>query len=154
MKMKYIALSGLSLIVLGACGPSESTDEKTLVVDNVSASVEQIADARLAAVMVYADWCGSCKVLDPRINAIRENNQFDQTAFITLDYTSKNKEAFYAAAQAYGVDNAVKDYLGQKVKTGQLLLVDLDDKRVVSVIKKDMDDQDIIFMIKDEAEKA
>jgi len=55
---------------------------------------------------------------------------------VVLDYTDKDEANFYAQAEAAGVDKAVRAYLGGTVKTGQLLLVDLDDEKVIKKITK------------------
>ncbi|MEM8937221.1 MAG: thioredoxin family protein, partial [Pseudomonadota bacterium] len=48
-----------------------------------------IENARVLAVLSYADWCGNCKVLDPKIKAAQAANAFDGVEFVTLDYTAR-----------------------------------------------------------------
>lgn len=49
---------------------------------------------------------------------------------------------------------ALRDELQGEVKTGQLFLVDLDDQKVVGVIKKDMSEADMITTIQEAAAGA
>lgn len=139
MKKILLTLSIAALTITGAC---QKSVQETQVVETMPAAV-QMADAKLGAVLVYADWCGSCKILDPVIKDVRANNSFESTNFIVLDYTKKDKDAFYAAAEAAGVADAVKQHLDGKIKTGLLLLVDMDDQKVVKVVRKDMNAADI-----------
>ena len=42
-------------------------------------------------VLMYADWCGSCKALDPKIRQAREEAKLDiqDVLFVTLDLTDE-----------------------------------------------------------------
>ena len=144
MKKILLTLSIAALTITGAC--QKSTLENKVA--EAMPSAVQIADAKLGAVLIYADWCGSCKVLDPKVNAVKTGQNFENTFFLTLDYTDKNIEDFYAAAKAAGVSDPVRTFLAGKVKTGQLLLIDMDDQKVVEVVKKDMSEADIIKTIR------
>jgi len=152
MRKFALALAALSILSVAACkGKTESAAEP---VASAPAASQIATDTRLGAVLIYADWCGSCKVLDPKINTVKANNSFANTAFVTLDYTDKDDKKFYAAARKAKVAKAVRAQLGKKVKTGQLLLIDMDDKKVVGVIKKDMSEADIAKTIKAAASAA
>jgi len=145
---KFVTLLAVSALTLGAC----SGETKTA--DNNTSATAPAKDARLAAVLIYADWCGSCKVLDPKVKSIKAGNNFKMTKFVTLDYTDKNADNFYASADAIGVSQAVKAHLAGTIKTGQMLLIDLDDKTVVGVIKKDMSESDMVKTIRSAASNA
>ena len=111
------------------------------------------SDVRTKAVLVYADWCGSCKILEPKLKMVRtalgEHNKMPGLEFVTIDYTDKNKEDLFAQADAVGVGKAVRNYLGGTVSTGVLLLVDLDDERVVGTVTKDFGNLEIKSALKD-----
>ncbi|MEM6627818.1 MAG: thioredoxin domain-containing protein [Pseudomonadota bacterium] len=125
-----------------------------VVIAPFAATAQAVAeDASLAAVLVYADWCGSCQTLDPKVNAVKDAG-VDGVEFVTLDYTAKDAEAFYAAADEAGVDGAVRAWLGETVKTGQLLLVDLDDARVIGKVDKTMSEAEIAGALKAAAAAA
>ncbi len=143
MKKILLTLSIAALTIAGGC--QKSAQETTEV--RAIPTAEQMANAKLGAVLIYADWCGSCKVLDPKVEAVKTGQNFDDTFFLTLDYTDKNIEDFYEAAKAAGVSDPVRTFLDGKVKTGQLLLIDMDDQKVVEVVKKDMSEADIIKTI-------
>ena len=144
MKKILLTLSAATLAFAGAC---QKASQETASSEPVFKDVE-MSDAKLGAVLIYADWCGSCKVLDPKVEEVKGDTSFDNTFFLTLDYTDKNIEAFYETAKAAGVDDPVRTFLNGSVKTGQLLLIDMDDQSVVDVVKKDMSAADIAAAIR------
>lgn len=150
MKKFIIALAASAALVGAACSSETATTEK-------SSSVEQVVpakDAKLAAVLIYADWCGSCKVLDPKIKTVKSTHSFADTAFVTLDFTAKDKGAFMTDAKSARVAMAVKNHFNGKIKTGQMLLIDLDDKKVIGVIDKSMNESAIAAAIEKAASEA
>ena len=68
---------------------------------------------------------------------------------MTLDYTAKDANAFYVQAEAAGVGEAVKTYLDGTIKTGQLLLIDVDDKKVLRKVTKTLEPAEILTAIKE-----
>lgn len=112
------------------------------------ASDTMAMEAKTKAVLVYADWCGSCKILDPKIKAVQAMGPMPGVEFVTLDYTDKNADNFYAQAAAAGVEDAVRTELDGTIKTGWLLLVDVDDARVLSKVTKADDAAQITAKIK------
>ncbi|WP_371396631.1 TlpA family protein disulfide reductase [Fretibacter rubidus] len=158
MSYKSIAAT-LFTIALGAsltaCSGADKPN-KTTASDTTQSA--QSTDIKAKAVLIYADWCGSCKVLDPKIKAARDmaRDMGDVPAldFVTLDYTDKDVDAFYAQAKAAGVEDAVRAHLDGTIKTGLLLMVDLDDQAVLDVITKAQDAQQILFAMKDAAARS
>lgn len=108
-------------------------------------------DTRVLAVLSYADWCGSCKVLDPKVKAVQAANTFDGVEFATIDFTSKNAEAFFADAETLGIGETMRSTFGDKIKTGKLYLVDLDTGDVISTVDRSMDEAAIASAITDAA---
>lgn len=77
----------------------------------------------LAVVSFYADWCGTCKVLDSKVDEVRERMQEDEqpVLFLTLDLTDeKTRQQAELLASLVGMDDAW-DELHQR--TGFALLV-------------------------------
>mgnify|MGYP001804831829 CR=1 FL=1 len=69
----FLAASAAALIA--ACGQAAVPASERAA---VTAPAE---DTKLLAVMSYADWCGSCKALDPKVKAVQASNTFDGVAF-------------------------------------------------------------------------
>jgi thiol-disulfide isomerase/thioredoxin len=85
-----------------------------------------IAKPAVYGVLLYADWCGSCKALDPKITQAREEAKLDtkDVLFVTLDLTdeiTKHQAAMMAAT--LGITDIYEANAG---KTGFMLLLDAD----------------------------
>lgn len=66
---------------------------------------------------------------------MQQTDAWDGVTFVRIDFTQKDKAAVFAEADALGIGPAVRDYFSSGIKTGLLLLIDIDDQKVVSVIK-------------------
>lgn len=135
--------SALALAVtVGACSgqPADTASKDS----PASFTNEAIAsDTRLAAVLVYADWCGSCKVLDPKLTQAKAEGPIDGLQYFVLNYTDRDDEAFFASADALGFGAPIRTKLAEGVKTGILLLVDLDDGTIVGDLRKELSAEEI-----------
>lgn len=94
----------------------------------------QQAPERIAA-LFYADWCGSCEVLDPKIEEARAGLDEDaKTLFVTFDMTDESSKAQSAMlAKALGL-GAV--YEAHAPTTGYLLVLDAADKSILHRLTK------------------
>jgi len=138
MRMIFAATAAA---LLAACGQATVPASERAVVSAPS------TDTRVLAVLSYADWCGSCKALDPKVKAVQAANTFDGVEFATIDFTSKDTDAFFADAETLGVGDTMRATFGDKVKTGRLYLVDLDTGDVISTVDKSMTEADIASAI-------
>ncbi|MEL7108754.1 MAG: thioredoxin family protein [Pseudomonadota bacterium] len=136
-----LILSAIAATLIAAC------NQTSVAASERAAVTAPAEDTRVLAVLSYAEWCGSCKVLDPKIEAIQSTNTFEGVAFATIDFTSRDKDAFYADAETLGIGETMRTKFGEKIKTGQLFLVALDTGEIVSTIDKSMDDAAIIAAI-------
>ncbi len=100
-----------------------------------NASAKSSAD--VFAVKFHADWCGSCKAIQPNLDKLAAGASKDPVLFLTLDLTDEKttqQAAFLASALGIG---AVMDKYGPK--TGFVLLVDSDNKQVLAKLDKKQD---------------
>ena len=140
-----LILAATAATLMAACSQAEvSAAERAAV----TAPAE---DTRVLAVLSYADWCGSCKALDPKVKAVQTANAFDGVEFATIDYTSRDADAFFADAETLGVADAMRATFPEKIKTGRLYLVDLDSGVVISTVDKSMDEAAIAAAISEAA---
>ena len=139
----FLAASAAAL--MAACGQAAVPASERAA---VTAPAE---DTKVLAVLSYADWCGSCKALDPKVKAVQAANSFDGVEFATIDYTSRDSDAFFADAETLGVAGAMRATFPDKVKTGRLYLVNLDSGEVVGTVDKSMDEAAITTAIAEAA---
>jgi len=141
--MKQLITFFLVTTALGMTACSQANAPKA-----ESSNAATAVETKTKAVLIYADWCGSCKILDPKVKAIQASANIPGLDFVTLDFTDKNPDNFYSQAEAAGVSDAMKTYLAGKIKTGQLLLVDMDDQQVMSKVTKTFESSDIMTAMK------
>ncbi|MEP3450871.1 MAG: thioredoxin family protein [Parasphingorhabdus sp.] len=156
MNMRMLAVSLAAITSLTACSGADdavaTNDTNAEAMTEVAA--DEAAQVKTAAVLVYADWCGSCKALDPKVKEVQARGEMAGLEFVTLDYTNRDEADFYAQAKAAGVDEAVKAHLDGTIKTGHLLLVDLDDQKVLSTVTRTFEPDQIATALKDAIEAS
>lgn len=96
-------------------------------------------------VQVHADWCGSCKVLDPRVSDLQQTLNAENVLVVKLDYTDKATTAqANRLAAALGITDAVAANNG----TGTLLVIRGDDRSLATVLTRSNSDEDIVNAVK------
>lgn len=94
-----------------------------LVSVTANAEMPAMADKKPAVAIFYADWCGSCKVLDPKMKEamgqMENKDALDVVMFDLTDDTTKAKTADLAASK--GLSDVYQEF---GPKTGFALLVD------------------------------
>ena len=142
---------GLGVIFLASCGGTVADADRPAILSEALTPAE---DTRVVAAMSHADWCGSCKALDPKIEAVRADNSFDGVQFLALDYTERDADAFYAMAAEAGIEQTIRTRFQDGVKTGFVMLIDLDTGEILAELNKDMNEADMAAVIKMAAEIA
>ena len=97
-----------------------------------SETAPQPDDPKVLALTFYADWCGSCKVLDPRLNAASADLAALPVAFVTLDQTNADARRRSAALAKEGGYTEV--YRANEGKTGFVLLLHAESKEVLGTL--------------------
>jgi thiol-disulfide isomerase/thioredoxin len=89
---------------------------------------------KVLAVLFYADWCSSCKELEPKLNKVKRDFEGKPILFTRFDLTDEftnDQAARYAAL--LGLENYYTENAG---KTGYMLLIDSQSKKVLGRINK------------------
>ena len=133
----FAAMTAALVACSGPAGDAGSSNAARFVNAEVS------ADTRLAAVLIYADWCGSCKVLDPKLQSAKAEGPIAGLQHFVLNYTDRDEDALFTAADELGLGAPIREKLSDGVKTGILLLVDLDDGTVVGDLRKELSAEEI-----------
>ena len=137
-----ILFAAAAITLISACGQAQSDTTPTIA---VTAPAE---DTRILAVLSYADWCGSCKALDPKIKSVQAENRFEGVEFATLDFTKRDSDSYFAGADTLGVGEVMRTQFPNKIKTGKLYLIDLTAGEIVGTIDKNMDESAITQSIR------
>lgn len=133
LKSALLAI-GLGAAPLAACAaPTEPPSEASRPVESSS----------LAAVRVHADWCPTCKVLDPKVASVQSSGVWDGVSFVRIDYTRRDRSAVYAEADQLGIGDAVRAYFSGGIKTGLLLLIDVENQTVVDALNSKASEAEI-----------
>lgn len=141
MKMIKFGVSCVGFTALSMAMVACSKTPEVTPSDVASRVAEQTVLAK--AVMIHADWCSSCKVLQPKVDAVRGGYEAQGLKFVTLDYTSKDKMELFDQARKAGVFEATVKALGDHVKTGQLIFVSADGTQVLSKVNMTHTEEEI-----------
>lgn len=120
-----LSLFALALFVMGSFAPAVTAQEKEMAHDT----------APVKAVVFYADTCGSCKILEPRVAAALNAINANKVDVIKFDFSNNTTSAeAVALAKAKNVENILQQF-GQK--TGFVSIVNNDGEIVEKLTKND-----------------
>lgn len=106
-----------------------------IVLSPASADSDAGQEPTTVALLFYADWCGSCKELDPKLREARSALADEPVLFLTFDHTDEETSR-QAAMLAHAVD-LEEIYAEHAGRTGFLLLVHPDEKAVVGQVTRE-----------------
>ena len=98
----------------------------------------QVAEGAVKGVYVGADWCGTCKALEPKLDALKASAAAEGVTFVELDYTARDEAAFLADAAAADIGDQLTQKLEAKIKTGRLYLIDTASGSIVATLGPSM----------------
>jgi len=105
------------------------------------ATAAEPVEPRVVGLMFFADTCASCKVLDPKIQAVKAEYVEQPILFATFDHSNDATKVQAAMlATALGVGDI---YKAQEKASGFLILVDAKTKQPVGKLTRDMSEENI-----------
>ncbi len=134
--MKILALLVFLATGIGfAQNPVSSPPDSASAGKTVRSQADHRAKPRLIALLFRADWCPTCKVLEPQYRVLQQDLEGEPILFVRLDFTDEEttKESTQRAAHL-GLESIYNQVKGS---TGFALLVTPSTKTVVGVITID-----------------
>ncbi|PWE17516.1 thiol reductase thioredoxin [Marinicauda salina] len=89
------------------------------------------AEPRLVAATFRSAWCGACRILEPRIDAVEPRFAERPVEFVRFDFTWGRREGLREQAAAAGVAEIYDRHAGG---TGYMLLIDREAGDVLAMI--------------------
>lgn len=109
--------------------------------DEAAPSDEEQDMPEVIGVFFYADWCGSCKVLDPKLETVQEELGQKPVVFQRFDMTDETTTyRSKLLANLLGLGEVFEQNAG---KTGFMLLIDPDTKEVIGRLTKDQSEEQL-----------
>jgi len=105
------------------------------------ASAADPVEPKVVGLMFYADTCASCKVLDPKIQAVKSEFTGKPLLFTTFDHSNDatmGQAAMLAAALGVG-----ELYAAQEKASGFMILIDAKSKQPLGKLTRDMSEEEI-----------
>ncbi len=104
------------------------------------------ASPKVVGILFYADTCGSCKVLDPKIEAVKKEFAEEAVLFTRVDLSNDfTKHQSKLHCSLMGLNEI---YAEHSAKTGFMLLVDAKEKKVLGKLVKTQTEDEIKAAIK------
>lgn len=145
-RMSAILTPVAAIALAAACSNEAATKVSPEIAAAAEAAViDKIApDTKIAAVLVRADWCSSCRIIEPKLDVVRAASPIAGVGHITLDYTARDEDAFFAEADMAGVGDAIRTAFAENgVTTGIVLLVDVASGAIVGDLRKSLSSEDL-----------
>jgi thiol-disulfide isomerase/thioredoxin len=102
---------------------------------------EQPQKPKVIGVLMYSDTCGSCKVLDPKIQNVKQEFAGEPILFTRVDqsndFTQHQSKLHTAQLGIHDV------YEEQEGKTGYMLLIKTEDNSVAGRLTRDQSEEEI-----------
>jgi len=136
-KQHLLAIAAITALTIGLPFVAAAEDAKEQA---------KVAAPKLIALQFHADWCGSCKTIDPRLAKARESLGDQPVLWITLDQTDKaGKLQSELMVSTLGLDAM---YSATKKRTGFIVLLDAQTRKPVARITKQHDADQIVEAVK------
>jgi len=126
MRRSHLAALTLSLGLLALCAAAVGPDARQ------TADPTDLERPDLIVARFHADWCGACKTLAPKFDALKQAAADERVLFVTLDLTTADSRRQAALlAGALGLDKA---WALNGLKAGQAMIICGRYKQVIATV--------------------
>ena len=142
-----------AVLLGGALSLSAATASAPALAQNAAQKQPAASDAKreasVAAVRIHADWCPSCKALDPKLAEAIAGTSNLPIKHVRFDYTDRNADRLWDELREAGYNDAIGQALDGKIKTGRLVLIDASTGALIDQVASTASVQDIEAALKD-----
>lgn len=138
LRSKRIAIGFVLLMALVA-----------VAVSHVAQAQEPAApeQPKVVGLLFYADWCASCKVLEPKLNEVKKQFMDQPIYFTRVDMTDDSTQKQSGMlAEWVGLGEIYREHAP---KTGFMLLIDPQTKKVLSKLTKTQSEAELKTAMED-----
>jgi thiol-disulfide isomerase/thioredoxin len=106
----------------------------------VAVEESQISEPRLVAAMFRSSWCSSCRIIEPRIEDVKDDYEDAAVDFIRFDFTLGRRAHLRERAVEEGIVELYDHMVG---RTGFMVLMDRETGTVFEIVTMAYDRQHI-----------
>ncbi len=141
--MKTLLIT-LMLLLTGTSANFANHSYLTSSGNNLETTIE--SETKIIALRLYADWCGKCRALDPKVNEIKTSFNASEVLFTRFDFTDEfNTAQTKVLANRMNLSQIFDKYAGS---TGTMLLIDAKSGEVLHEITHESSEEEIVAAIK------
>jgi len=100
----------------------------------VASVSEPASEPRLVAAMFRSSWCSACRIIEPRVEDVREDYEDAAVDWVKFDFTLGRRDGLREMAEAEGLLSIYDEAVGS---TGFMLLIDRETGQVFEMITMD-----------------
>jgi len=101
---------------------------------NETAASSEAGEPRLVAALFRSSWCGACRVLEPRVEDLREDYGSARIDWVRFNFTWGERDGLRDLAVAEGIAPLYDQLAG---RTGFLVLMDRETGQVFEIVTMD-----------------
>jgi len=96
---------------------------------------------KILGVLMYADWCGKCKQLDPKLSEVKP--QFEDQSILFTQFDMTNDFTTSQSQKLAGLLGLGDLFQQHKGSTGYMVLLDAQTKEVLKTLKHDQSEEQL-----------
>ncbi|MGF1669683.1 MAG: TlpA family protein disulfide reductase [Balneolaceae bacterium] len=113
----------------------------TIASETASVDEQITSEPKVIAVTMHGDWCGKCKIMDPKLNSIKAEFKDTGILFTILDMTNDfTKSQAGLQARVMGIYDLFEQHEG---RTGYTVIIDAETGKEIDRITHDLSEDEM-----------